>query len=332
VNTLDLIKLGHMIRRTSERVTTTKLAQAPWWQTARTVAGGLAGAGGGYLAHDKLTGGKGSLSGSALSTLGGAGLGAAAAGGSLPWSPAALQAIHAVGGSRALPALSGLAGAVYGGYKGKEWGDTKSPWASGLIGAGLGGAIGLTAGGGVGRGLQNLAVNQARGLVQDTFGQQLAGIARQNAQTAAQGGGGMFGLPNRFSTLLGQDTHNLTGQAVTSNALRNVGFDDMMLALQQGGGSGLAAIRTALGGTRGAASWGSPQDYLRTGQGLGFNVGVGRTLNDWLTQNVSPNAPGYLQGGALLGGGYLGLNAAANVYNRFQRPDPRRDNRGVIVL
>jgi hypothetical protein len=78
-----------------------------------------------------------------------------------------------------------------------------------------------------------------------------------------------------------------------------------------------------------------PNNALRTGAGLGFNTGAMNSLKEWLTQNAGPETLNYLRGGAMLGGGYVGAHALADLYNKIKRPDPEEERRrrgGVIVL
>jgi hypothetical protein len=320
-----------MIRRTSETVSMRKLGQmGNWWQKMLPAAGALAGGAGGYIAHNKATGGEGSWGGSLASTVGGGALGMAAGGARFPWSAGALRAIHDIGQSGGIPLGLGLGGAVAGGVHGYQNANTyglgDSPWAAAALGTGLGGMAGTTLGHGIGSAASRFAGNKARDLARDTFGEGLARDWRNSLQNSAAG----QTIPGRFQNFLNQDTQNLTGRMAVHDAISRSDLDDVFAALQIGGatgGSGLAA--------RFGHNWLDPNRAMQAARGAGFDPSIMGDIKHLINTNAGPNAWNYLRGGALLGGGYLGAGAAADLYNRFRRPqddEDQRRRRGVIVL
>jgi hypothetical protein len=303
-----------------------KLGQmAPWWlNMARwvpAVAGATAGGAGGYLAHNKLTGKDGTWYGSLGSTLAGAGLGAAAGGAHIPWSPQMLESIHDFGRSGFLPVMGGVAGAAYGGYKGNQQ-NQESPWASGLLGAGLGGLLGATAGRGLGSGMSQLSLNAARNLALDEYGH---GIARDWARDMR--GRGFW--TDRVTRMIDNDPYNLVGQGLVQNQLRNMRPQDLFTALRNTDPA--AALTTQFYGGQPTRWANNAAEALNLGRGLGVAPSAAENIFGNVTDLVGPDAASYLRGAGYLGGGYLGLSALGNLYQKFQNPQ-RRDNRGVIVL
>lgn len=335
MNKTELLQLGQMIRRTSQLTTMRKVAQAPMWQRFLPGAMAAAGGAGGYMAYDKANAASGDRLpwwGKWLATAGGAGLGLAAGGARIPWDPQTLERMYQFGRqSEVLPMVGGLGGALAGGVAGyRNSGDSDKggyPWASTILGAGLGGAMGLTAGTGLNRAISRFSGNAARELATDRYGAQLASDWRNHQMGQSSGW-----WPSRMRRMLENDPNNLVGQSLVAERMRGMGADDIFAALSQRDPA--AALTTRFSGPR-INSWlNDTRPALNIGSALGVAPSAAQSVISNLTDLVGPDTMRYMRGAGLLGGGYVGANALANLYNKVNRPaeDERRRNRGVIVL